>query len=66
MSEVLGFGTNTYRAYEAGEVPSVSNGKFLQQIKDAHVFKKVLETSNQFSSDELEKIKRKIDEIIKN
>lgn len=61
MSEVLGFGANTYRAYEAGEVPSVSNGKFLQQIKDAHVFKKVLETSNQFTTDELEKIKRKID-----
>ncbi len=63
MSEVLGFGANTYRAYEAGEVPSVSNGKFLQQIKDAHVFKSVLESSNQFEDDELQKLHRKIDTV---
>jgi len=63
MSEVLGFGVNTYRAYEAGEVPSVSNGKFLQQIKDAHVFKSVLESSNQFEEDELQKLERKIDSV---
>lgn len=61
MSEVLGFGTNVYRTYEAGEVPSTSNGKFLQQIKNAEVFKSVLETSNQFAPDELEKLKKKID-----
>jgi transcriptional regulator with XRE-family HTH domain len=63
MSEVLGFGANMYRAYEAGEVPSVSNGKFLQQIKDAHVFKSVLESSNQFEEDELQKLERKIDAV---
>ena len=61
MSEVLGFGTNVYRNYEAGEVPSMSNGKFLQQIKSPEVFKSVLETSKQFSREETEKIKRKID-----
>lgn len=63
MSEVLGFGINTYRAYEAGEIPSVSNGKFLQQIKDANVFKSVLQSSNQFEDDELEKLERKIDVV---
>ncbi len=60
MSEVLGFGANTYRAYEAGEVPSVSNGKFLQQIKDPHIFMSVIELSNQFERDELDKLKKKI------
>lgn len=61
MSEVLGFGANVYRNYEAGEVPSMSNGKFLQQIKNPEVFKNVLETSKQFTKEETEKIKRKID-----
>ena len=65
MAEVLGFGANVYRAYEAGEIPSVSNGKFLQQIKDANVFKSVLESSNQFEKDELEKIERKVDAVLK-
>ncbi len=61
MSEVLGFGANVYRNYETGEVPSVSNGKFLQQIKKPEFFKSVLETSNQFEKEELEKLKKKID-----
>lgn len=30
MSEVLGFGVNGYRQYEAGEMPSVSNAKLIQ------------------------------------
>lgn len=30
MSEVLGFGVNSYRQYEAGEMPSVSNAKLIQ------------------------------------
>lgn len=63
MSEVLGFGANTYRAYEAGEIPSVSNGKFLHQIKNATIFKSVLESSNQFEADELQKLERKIDGV---
>ena len=29
MSEILGFGANTYNKYEKGEVPSRSNGKTL-------------------------------------
>jgi uncharacterized phage-associated protein/DNA-binding transcriptional regulator YiaG len=64
MSEVLGFGTNIYRTYEAGEVPSASNGKFLQQIKKTEFFLSVLESSNQFASEELEKIKKKIETAI--
>ncbi len=61
MSEVLGFGANVYRTYETGEVPSVSNGKFLQQIKRTDFFLSVLESSNQFAIDELDKIRRKIE-----
>jgi uncharacterized phage-associated protein/DNA-binding transcriptional regulator YiaG len=64
MSEVLGFGVNIYRTYEAGEVPSASNGKFLQQIKKTEFFLSVLESSNQFAPEELEKIKKKIEASI--
>src|SRR3989304_8867898 len=30
MSDILGFGTNSYRQYEAGEVPSQSNARLIQ------------------------------------
>lgn len=33
MAEVLGFGTNGYRNYENGEVPSHSNGKLIHPNK---------------------------------
>lgn len=34
MSEILGFGINTYRQYEAGEMPSVANAKLIQLVED--------------------------------
>ena len=38
MSLILGFGTNQWRSYEAGEVPSVSNGRMIRSIMDPAVF----------------------------
>ena len=38
MSEILGFGTNSYRQYEAGEMPSVSNARLIQMIDDPKKF----------------------------
>ncbi len=43
MSRILGFGENTYRLYENGEVPNVANGKTLMAIQSPSVFKKYLE-----------------------
>jgi putative zinc finger/helix-turn-helix YgiT family protein len=43
MSEVLGFGVNSYRQYEAGEMPSVSNARLIQMVDDP---KKFLEMVN--------------------
>lgn len=37
ISRILGFGTNQYAKYEAGEVPSESNGKMIAAIKDKMV-----------------------------
>lgn len=43
MSQILGFGTNNYRLYEQGEVPSISNGRYIHIAKDPEEFKKLLE-----------------------
>jgi len=37
MSEVLGFGINSYRNYENGEMPSLSNGKLINTRTDGEV-----------------------------
>ncbi len=38
MSEILGFGVNSYRQYESGEMPSVSNARLIQMIDDPKKF----------------------------
>lgn len=38
MSEILGFGVNSYRQYEAGEMPSVANAKLIQMVDDPNKF----------------------------
>ncbi|MBU3677891.1 MAG: DUF4065 domain-containing protein, partial [Chitinophagaceae bacterium] len=38
MSEILGFGVNMYRQYEAGEMPSVANAKLIQLVDDPNKF----------------------------
>lgn len=38
MSEILGFGVNSYRQYEAGEMPSVANAKLIQMVDDPKKF----------------------------
>lgn len=38
MSEILGFGINSYRQYEAGEMPSVANAKLIQMVDDPKKF----------------------------
>lgn len=38
MSEILGFGINSYRQYEAGEMPSVANAKLIQMAEDPKTF----------------------------
>lgn len=49
MSEILGIGTNQYRLYEAGEMPSEAIGKMLKNIMSPEVFLSYVENSkNQF------------------
>jgi uncharacterized phage-associated protein len=64
MSEVLGFGANSYRNYETGEVPSQSNARLIQLADDAHEFKKLVTLSNAYEGQSKEKILRKVESII--
>lgn len=64
MSEVLGFGVNMYRAYENGEIPSDSNARLIQMVSDPREFKKLVLLSNVFAGKDLEKVTKRIDELI--
>jgi transcriptional regulator with XRE-family HTH domain len=64
MSEVLGFGINSYRNYESGEVPSQSNARLIQIADDAKEFKNLVKLSQAFSEESLKKLIKKIDQII--
>ena len=56
MSEILGFGTNSYRLYESGEIPSVANGRLILAVKHPKDFIKQVEASSHLL-DEKEKLK---------
>lgn len=45
MSEVLGFGVNGYRLYEAGEMPSIANANLIQLAGDPKVFMNMVDLS---------------------
>ncbi len=57
MSEILGLGTNQYRLYENGEMPSEAIGKLLKSIMNPATFIAMIENAeNQFSAAEYVKI----------
>ncbi|MCK4662827.1 MAG: DUF4065 domain-containing protein [Bacteroidales bacterium] len=64
MSEVLGFGTNIYRQYEGGEVPSQSNAKLIQLADDPHEFKKLVDLCSTLETKVKDKIHHKIITLI--
>lgn len=43
MAEILGFGTNSYRLYEDGEIPSLSNARLIQSITETTNFKQMVQ-----------------------
>ncbi len=46
MSEILGLGTNSYRLYEAGEMPTVANGRLILSVSDPNEFLKQVKASS--------------------
>lgn len=51
MSEILGLGANSYRLYEAGEVPSVAIGRLIMSIRNPATFIQQVTASAHFLSD---------------
>ncbi len=65
MALILGFGTNQYRLYETGEVPSESNGKMIRSAMNPSVFLDLVRSSrNQLTDKEYLKISKRVEEVI--
>jgi len=65
MSEVLGFGANVWRNYEAGEVPSESNARLIQVADDPAEFGKMVRLSAHLDEKTREKILARVDVLLK-
>ena len=65
MSEVLGFGANVWRNYEAGEVPSESNARLIQVAADPMEFGKMVRLSAHLDEKARARILKRIDELLK-
>ena len=64
MAEILGFGVNVYRNYEAGEVPSESNARLIQLAKDASKFKELVDISKVYEGEDSKKMIKHIEKLI--
>lgn len=65
MSQILGFGANSYRNYENGEVPSMANANLIQTIsEDSNVFRNLVLRSTDLEDGEKAKILAKVDAAI--
>ncbi|OXA96109.1 type II TA system antitoxin MqsA family protein [Flavobacterium hercynium] len=65
MSQILGFGANSYRNYEKGEVPSMANANLIQTISNnSNVFRDLVLRSSDLEEQERNKVLVKIDAAI--
>ncbi|HAH56176.1 MAG TPA: DNA-binding protein [Flavobacterium sp.] len=67
MSKILGFGTNSYRNYENGEVPSLANGNLINTVLNSILnFKLLVDLNNDLNGEEKVKILKKIEVVFEN
>lgn len=65
MSTILGIGTNQWRLYESGEVPSVSNGRMIRSIMNPVVFLDLVDSARRIIGEkEHESIRKKVHSAI--
>ena len=65
MSEILGLGSNAYRLYESGEMPSVSIGRLILSIKEPKEFRRQIGFSSHLLKDnESVKLLRIVEKLI--
>lgn len=62
MSDILGFGVNTYRNYENGEIPSTSNSRLLQLAFDSKEFLQLATISKALSDKDLKLLGNRLQE----
>lgn len=65
MSELLGFGVNTYRNYESGEVPQASNGKLIKLAGNPKEFRRLVEISDGFNEKVRKELLSRVDRMIR-
>jgi uncharacterized phage-associated protein len=67
MSRILGFGINSYRNYEKGEVPSLANANLINTILNSiRNFKLLVDLNTDLKDGEKSKILKKIQLVIEN
>jgi len=65
MSDVLGFGANTYSNYEKGEIPNDSNSTLLNLAYNSESFKSIIrEKESLFSEKQFNEVTKRIEAII--
>lgn len=64
MSEILGLGINTYRSYESGEMPTISNARLIQLADDEQELLKLVELSDDLSARDRKSIIDKTTKLI--
>lgn len=65
MSTILGFGANSYRKYESGEMPSVSNARLIQMINDPKKFIELVELCDEIDSVQKTKFIKRAQQVLK-
>lgn len=63
MSQILGFGINMYAKYEAGDMPSISNGRMIRSCYDMNTFRNYLLGCTDINEKGRSKILKDIDQI---
>lgn len=67
MSRILGFGINSFRNYEKGEVPSLANGKLISSVLNSiENFKYQVDLNNDLNEEEKIKALKKIEVVKEN
>lgn len=65
MAHVLGFGDNTYRQYENGEMPTQANARLIQMVADPNKFLEMLHLSDLQDDKQYAKIKSNAEKLSK-
>jgi len=65
MAQVLGFGDNTYRHYESGEMPTQANARLIQMAADPNKFLEMLRLSDLHDDKQFAKAKSNAEKLCK-